>query len=148
LLARVLSVIQFNGSTDTIQTYICLYESIHISSSICLFVFACLLPYPSCACYMCFVCLVWCLHVCFAYGGRSTCLTSKKQTKGHRLVCFRGLTLREVHYFLSLSFRTMYSRFRILGFSSCALLWVTHSGGYILILALFFQCKYCDCFIM
>ena len=131
------------------------YKSIHISSFVCLFVFACLLPYPSCAFYMCFVCfpsmlacLVWCLHVCFSYGGWSTCLTSKKQAKWHRLVYFRRLTLREVHYFLSLSFRTMYSGFHILGFSSCTLLWVIRFGGYVFILALFFQCKYCDCFIM
>ena len=129
-----------------------LFIWVHTYLFVYLFVCFCLLASLSFMCLLYVLCLpslvFACLHVCFAYGGRSTCLTSKKQTKGHRLVYFRRLTLREVHYFLSLSFRTMYNRFRILGFSSCALLWVTHSGGYIFILALFFQCKYCDCFIM
>ena len=71
---------------------------LHMSPYISLHLFVCLLAslsyiyllYVLCllAFYACF--LVWCLRVCFAYGGWSMCLTSKKQANGAQISIFQG----------------------------------------------------------
>ena len=131
---------------------------LHMSPYISLHLFVCLLAcflilhiLVICTLFACLLCLFAqfgaCVFVLHMVDGACALLLRSKQM-GHRLVYFRGLTLREVHYFLRLFFRTMYSRFPILGFSSYTLLWVTPSGGYVYILALFVRCKYYACLIM